>query len=431
MSLAITPVGTAKPPVAEAPKIYAETFRHSIVDSTWQPERSLLSEVDGSPRLCQYYRQFLQDGEEPRPFAPGGVGTYQSYTTITRLPIKIEGNGSFNFNPETGESDMTYGGWLLFDVAPIRHDVMIMDIGDGHAGILAITEQPEIKNETANKVYYIQFKLLGFLRKIDNDILVGKTVQSRVYSKDSALHGGHSLITTNEEQVGKELFQWNLTISNFIMREFYWNPERTIVFPYGTGETTQMVYDPYLVNFLCAVLHPEARTLYPPISTFSVQYGGLEKGRYGTINIWEVLLRCDMNLLQICTNKAARMETSRLQNTRLYGNLRSSKIKWFITTNPEDFKQYKVYYNTDGYPILQPGNEEKITYLFSEGFYTGNPEGEFENLVYSSYRDQLIDHARLLAYCKTYFTLTPKEQLYHGAILLRLLGFARRIGGPL
>lgn len=431
MPLAVSPVGAPAAPTPEAPKIYSQTFRHSIVDSTWQPEISLLTMVTGRPRLCHYYRQFLQDGEAPKEFAPGGVGTYQSYTSITQLSLKIEGDGSFSYDPQTGESTVVYSAWLIFDVAPIIHDVLIMDIGDGHAGLFAITEQPEIRNVTANKVYQVQIRQLGFLTKVDNDVLVGKTVEEKVYSKDSALHGGHSLITSSEEQVGQELFNWNLTISNYIMREFYWNPERTIVFPHGTGETADMVYDPYLVNFLNAVLHPEARTLYPPISQFSVQYGGLEKGRWGTINIWEVLLRCDMNLLQICDNKAARMETSRLQNTRLYGNLRSSKIKWFITTNPKDFKQYKVYYNTDGYPILQPGNEEEITYLFSAGFYKGVPEGEFENLVYSSYRDQLIDHERLLAYCKTYFTLTPKEQLYHGAIILRLLGFARRIGGPL
>lgn len=428
MALAVTPMGKVIPPAPEAPKILSETYRHSIVDSTYQPERSLLSMVTGRPRISQYFRCFLGADEEPKPFDPGAVGTYQSYTKIENMPLKIEGDGSFSFNPETGESDVTYSGWMLFDAAPIRHDVFIMDIGDGLAGIFAIHEQPEIRNFTANKVYQIQFKMRGILTKPIFTILMGRVVgEELIYSKDSALHGGHSVITTKEEKTGEQLFKWSFTIANYIMREFYWNPESTIVYERNKDK----LYDPYLVNFLCAVLPPEARTTYPAINQFSIQYGGLEHSHFGTVNIWEVLLRSDMNLLKICDNKAAVVETTRLQNTRLYGNLRSSKIKYFLTTNPKDFLTYKLYLNMDGYPILQPGREEQITYLFSAEFYKGSPQGEFENLVYSSYRDQQIDHERLLAYCEGYFDLTLQERLYHGAILLRLLMLARAIGGPL
>lgn len=427
MPLAITAMGVQAPEQPEAPKIYNETYRHSIVDSTYQPEQSLLSMVTGSPRLCQYFRQSLGEQEEPKEFSPGSVGTYQSYLQVDKLPIKIEGDASFSFNAETGEGDKLYTGWVIFDIVPVRHDVFIMDIGDGFAGLFAITEQPEIRNVTANKVYQIQFRQLGILTKALFDELDGRVTERFIYSKDSALFGGHSLITRGEDEIAKELFQWVSTIGNFIMREYYWNPERTIVF----DRDGEKVYDPYLVNFICAVMPPDCRTLYPGINQFSLQYGGLEKGRWGTINIWEVLLRGDWNLLQTCDNKAAVVETSRLMNSRMYGNLRSSKIRYFITTNPDDFLAYKVYFNMDGYPILEPGRQEDISYLFSAEFYKGAPQGEFENLVYSSYRDQFIDHERLLAYCKTYFELGYRERLYHGAILLRLLHFARKIGGPL
>lgn len=429
MPLAVSPMGQAAPITPEAPKIYSETFRHSIVDSTYQPEKSLLTMVTGAPRLAQYFRIYKQGEEEPKPFSPGSVATYQSYTRIDNLPIKIEGDGSFSFNPETGEGDKTYTAWVVFDAAPIRHDVLIMDVGDGHAGLFAVEQQPEIRNVTANKVYQIQIRQLCLLTRTLFEELNGRVVEEFVYSKDSALHGGHSVITTDEEKVGKELFQWGVTIGNYILRTFYWNPERTIVF--DTADGKGKIYDPYLVNFLCAVLPPDYRTLYPTIHTFSVQYGGLENARFGTINIWEVLLRGDWNLMKICNSKAAVVETTRLMNSRMYGNLRSSKIRFFITTNPDDFLTYKVYFNMDGYPILEPGRQEDITYLFSPEFYEGSPQGEFENLVHSSYKDQQIDHKRLLAYCNTYFDLPLRDRLYHGAILLMLLRHARKLGGPL
>ncbi|MNM24602.1 hypothetical protein D3C81_350350 [compost metagenome] len=427
MPLNTTPLGQEVRPEPEAPKIFSDTYRHSIVESTWQPEMSLLSEVNGVPRLARYYRQRLNGDEEPKQFQPGATPTYQSYDRIDKLLLKQEGNGSYNFNPETGESSGTYNAYTIYQAAPVRHDVMVMDIGDGHAGLFAITEQPEIRNYTANKVYYLTYQLLGIMTKQLDEELETRTIERMVYSKDSILHGGAAVITTDEEQVGKELFGWSNTIANNILRRHFWSPENTIVFE--TKDGRDKVYDPYLVNFLNAMITPDQRTLYPPINQFSTQYGGLENGRWGTINVWEVLLRGDMNLLSQCTHEAAMIQTTRLVNTRLYGNLRSSKIKWFIATNPEDFKSYKAYLNMDGYPILMPGNEVGISYIFSKDFYEGRPTGEFENIVYSTLSTQIVDHKRLLAYCKTYFTLTTEEQLYHGAILLLLLKLSRRLGG--
>ncbi|MDH1421257.1 hypothetical protein [Pseudomonas aeruginosa] len=431
MSLDINPIGRDIPIEPETPRIYSETYRHSIVDSVWQPEQSLLSEVEGRPRLCQYFRQFLNPGEEPKPFYPGNTDTYQSYVRIDRLPLKIDGDETFNFDPQTGESTKIFNFWFTTDANPIRHDVFIVDIGDGRAGLFACTEQPEIRNFTANKVYFVTAVLRGILDQETDTILQGRVVQHRVYSKDSVLHGGASLITKGEEEVGQKLFQWNQTIASHILKRFYWNPERTIVFDKkGTNEKDK-VYDPYLVNFLTAFITPDMRQNYPPINQFSVQYGGLEYSRWGTNNIWEVLLRGDLNLLKVCDNKAALVEVTRLMNSRLYGNLSSSKIRWFVTTNPKDFIAYRVHFNMDGYPIVIPGKQEDITYLFSQGFYHGKPEGAFESLLYRTLTTKVTDHKELLAYCEGYFDKEPVEQLYEGAILLMLLKYARKFGGPL
>lgn len=387
--------------------------------------------------MGQYFRQYLNGDEEPKSFSPGNLGTYQSYTRIDNYPFKIEGDGSFSYDPETGEGTMVYSAWTIADRPPIIYDPIIFDIGDGNAGLFEISEQPEIRNFTANKVYSIQIKQKCILTEELFTILAGpnggngedtgRVVESFVYSKDSSLHGGHSVITKGELERGQELFNWGLTISNYIMRTYWWNPEKTIVQDYKGAK----LYDPYLTNFLCAVITPNERTMYPEINQFSIQYGGLDNQRYGTINIWDLFLRGDINILKICDNKAAVIETHRLTATRLYGNLRSSKIRYFLTTNPQDFKVYTVFYDGDGNKITKPGNEEKTAYLFSEGFYKGKPEGEFENLVWRTYNEKQIDHDALLEYCNKYFDLTDRERLYHGAIILRLLMFARRIGGPL
>lgn len=429
MPVNITPLGAAVPPEPNLPKIYNDAYKHSIVDSSYQPEISILTMVSGSPRLGEYYRQYMQESEEPQPFQPGNTGTYQPYERIKNCIIKQEGGGAFNFDVATGQSTQDINGWVTMEVSPNIYDLIIFDIGDGNAGLFMITEGPEIRNFTANKVYYITYKLMGILTKEDYAALNSRVVKEWVYSKDNALNSGSALLAPDEFEASKELFSWRGTIGNYLMRHFYWNPEKT--FAYHNAQS-QWIYDPYLVNFLAAIMPPDLRTTYPFINQFSIQYGGLERGYHGTINIWEVLLRGDFNLLKICDNKAALMQTTRLANTRLYGNLRSSKFTWFITTNPEDFLQYKAYFNADGYPILQPSISEPVAnYLFSEAFYKGQPTDEFEHLVWSVLKDKILDRQRLLRYCKTYFDLTEREQLYKGAILILLLEASRKLSNSI
>lgn len=428
MSFAITPLGQVDPPEPPKPRIFSEPFRHSIVDSNYQPEQSLLSMVEGVPVRCEYYRQFLNVDEEPASFGKDNAPTFQSYTRIKDVIIKQEGGGVFNFDPAVGTSGRNYQGWISFDVTPIIHDVFIVDVGDGRAGLLTIIEQPEIRNFTANKVYFITYQMTGFLDEDTYNKLNSKVVEERQYSKDSSLSGGLSVVTTEDFTISGKLFAWRTTIANNIMRNFFWEPERTIAFEAFPG---QMIYDPYLVNFIIAVMPPDLRNVYPFISQFSTEYGGREFGRHGDLNVWEVLLRGDFNLLPACDNKAAYIGVNRIVGTRTYGNISSSKFHAFVATDPERYKLYNAFYNWDGFPILRPSPETPVSYLFSEAFYKGGWNGPFEKIVVETLRHKVLDRKGLLEYCEGYFSLTKKEQLYHGAILLLLTQISRRIGDTL
>lgn len=243
--------------------------------------------------------------------------------------------------------------------------------------------------------------------------------------------GGVSIVTPQDFDMEGELFQWRTTIANWIMKNYWWNPERTFAYPALVDNAkNDMVYDQYLVKFINAVFEPDLRTTYPIIHTLSTQYGGRDYGYNGTINVWDVLLHGDFNLLSQCSNKASLIGTNRLVNTRLYGNLRSSKFTWFIATDPENYKGFVEYLTMDGYPVLRPTPEKAITYMFSEEFYKGNPEDEFEKLIVDILKKKMVPRDRLLAYCKEYFKLSHIKQLYHGAILVMLIQASRRFGVP-
>lgn len=428
MSLSINPLGKDIPPEPEVPRIYSDHYKHTIVESSYQPESSLLSMVEGSPRLGEYYRCAVGVSEEPFPFSVANTGTYQSYHRIKNVIIKQEGDGAFSFDPEKAESTKVTNGWVTADVRPNKYDLVIFDIGDGNAGLFTVIEQPEIRNITANKMFYLTYQFLSILTNEQFARLNERVTQEFIYSKDAELNGGQPLISHGEYQTGEELFKWKSTIANYLMRTFYWTPEKTIAFDMGSG---QMVYDPYLVNFICAVLPPELRPMYPFINQFSFQYGGLEHGYSGTINLWEILLRGDFNLLPVCNNEAALIQVQRLVGTRTYGNLSSSKFYWFLATNPKDFQQYRAYFNFDGFPLMVPSAEQPHPgYVFSNEFFTGHPVDPFEQMVFAVLRDKVCDKKKLLDLCKGYFDLTKTKQLYNGAILLLLLEVSRRLGDP-
>lgn len=428
MSLFTDPLGIDTPPEPSVPRIYSENYRHSIVDSSWQPEQSLLSMVEGVPVRVEYYRQRLARDEEPAPFGPNLAPTYQKYDRIKNLIVKQEGGGAFSFDPANGESTKVYNGWVIFDLTPNRGDCFVVDIGDGRAGLMHITEQPEPRNFTANKVFYITYQMSGILDRDTFEKLDSRVIEDLIYSKDSQLNGGLSVIATTDFNDTKRLFDWRTTIANYIMHEFYWSPEKTIAFESSPG---QMVYDQYLVNFLAAMIPPDLRPMYPFINQFSTEYGGRDFGKHGDINIWTVLLRGDFNLLPICDKEAAMIGVNRAVGTRMYGNIRNTKFEYFIATDPERYKLYKAYFNFDGFPILRPSPEVPVTYMFSEEFYKGNWTTKFEQLVLETLKNHVVDRKGLLEYCDTYFNLPKREQLYQGAILLLLLNVARKVGGSL
>lgn len=424
MAFSTNPLGKPTPIEPEAPKIYSDHYQHELVQSSYQPEFNLLSQVSGTPSKVEYYRQRLGASEEPITFQPNDLSTYQSYLRIKDVIIMEEGDGSYEYDPQTGESAKNYNGWIMFDLTPIRGDVFITDIGDGNAGLFVIIDQPTIPNFTANKVYYLTYKMVAILTRNHYEELSKRVVEELVYSRDSVLNGGNAVISTETFDTEKQLMKWLVTICNYIMTEFYWNPEKTIAYDLNN----EMVYDQYLVKFLANIMPGDLTNSYPWINTFSTQYGGRDYGFHGTINIWDVLMRKDFNLLPLCNNKAWTLDCSRLMNTRAYGNLRNSKFDKVIITDIDEYKKYKIYYNMDGFPLLTWGVETKITYLFSESFYKGVPTTPMESLIIDILRDDIIDRKKLLAYCNGYFNLERIDQLYHGAILILLLQASRKIG---
>lgn len=423
MALNITPIGTAPSPDPEAPKIYSDAYKHTIIDSVYQNENSLLSMVQGTPRLVEYYRQVLGNTEEVHAFQPGS-GVYQQYTRIKEMILK-ELDFTPNFNQETAVMSKDGQAYVNFGLVPMKGDVFIADIGDGNAGWFTLTENPRLQEFTANKVYQIEYKQQGILTNAVYNELNSYVVEELVYSRDQHLNGGTPIITPGEYDLKKKVQSWAKTMVHHVSEMFYWDQQRTLAFKMNNA----YYFDPYLTQAFNAMVNRDLLGVYPKPSMYSLEYGGNKRAQHGTYNIWDVIFRNDWNLLRNCKPGASIVDVKKFYNTRMHGNIRSTRFTGVVVTNPDDFQDMTGWISWhDAVPTLNPIPNYNINYLFSDEFYQGKPQGEFENLVVDVLKNDIVDLKRINDYLETFWDLKDWQQLYYTPILLLMINKSRKMG---
>ena len=328
--------------------IYDPSYKHSLTSSSYQAMTSLLSNVSGTPILTEYYRQVLGASEEPITLQPNSIETYQSYTRIKGLILKLNGDLSPSFDDEDGIISEQGVAFMIFDLAPILGDVFIADIGDGMTGLYSIVNPPRITNYTKDKVYECDVKIIAQMTQFIEDNLDKKVVEELVYSKDSAIRGGNAVITKTDFFDNGELNRLETLISKFMIEKFFYNPEKTIILP----DQEDILYDPYLARFLQYTISSRKIGMRDRITVIGTEFGKMDKGGK-KVNIWDMFLEGDYNHPEIYKQDYFVHNTISLLNTKYYGGIYYSKINRVILTE------------------LEGASEEAYRYV--GGMYIGGP----------------------------------------------------------
>lgn len=412
------------------PTITSNDFQHELLDSTYVSHTSLYANVPGTPVLTFYHRQYGKRDTEQLELQFNDINTYQSYTLIKRLIIKFQGKPSFTFDPQTGESTESVTAWVLMDVVPLLYDFFVADIGDGKMGLYQISAPPEYRTKASDKVYQIEVKLRGYLTQAIQDNINQKIVETFVYSKESALSGGRAIITEEDADLDKRLFDWLLRITDYTMREFYYYPEETLALKpsedaqaelYARGRT----YDPYLIDFLSKVLPLRLTGLTLRINKISTQ-GVSDWNRIQPFTVWDAFLKNNFDILKLIKRHMWIIDRASFRTSRGYGTIFNSKFNWVVANNPEDFEKVPLLqYERDFYFVVPPNEPERTAYCFTDGFYDGEPGNDFEKLIYRSFVEKITDKREVLAQCEKFYELDPFYQLYYSGIYVMLINRAR------
>ena len=418
--MAQTSIGGTKPPVEEVRALPAE-YKSEIIESRYVPQTSLLSMVPGTPTRTIFYRQYLGRSTEQISFQPESIETYQSYTRINNMIVKVDnGNGNYNFLPETGQATHQLTGYVLFDLVPNKGDLFIKDIGGGKAGLYTITEQPELRTIQADKVYYIEATLEAVMTQAIQNNLDTKTVKTLFYSKDSAVNGGNAVLTEDDYEMNKKLYDAKFAIMDDLLSRHYYAEEDTVIIP---NEDNDRLYDPYLAKFLSYVIPANEIAPRNKIRTLNVQYWVTGTRMQEPMTVWDMFYRNDFSHPERYVNDFYTHYRSSMINTRFYGGIFFSKMDRAITVHQEGAALAAYQYSgalvpapTAGIP-RRPVEGVPWTYFFGTDFFKG--EGtETQQFIWRMFRDKTIDKRGLLDVLDGYWLLDDISKLYMGGIYL-------------
>lgn len=399
--------------------IYDETYRHSITSSNYRPMTSLLSNIGGIPTLVEYYRQVLGASEEAITLQPDSIETYQSYTRIKGLIIKLDSEPSISFDDGPGTITEQATAFMIFDLAPIIGDVFIMDIGDGMTGLYTIAEPPRIRSYAKDKVYECDIKLIAQMTQQIEDNLNKKVVEELIYSKDSAVRGGNAVLTKDDYKANGELNHFETMISKYVMEKFFYNPEKTIILP----NQEDVLYDPYLTRFLQYTIPTRKLGMRDNIRVINTEIGSMEKGGKKR-NVWDMFLENNFNYPSLYKQKYYVHNSASLINTKYYGGVFFSKIDRVILTEEQGsskdaYRYIGGIFVGNGFSDIKPGKDgEEYNYFFSDDFYMGKPTLPNEKFIYDFFRDKVIDKRTLLNHLEGFWQLDEMTQLYMSGIYL-------------
>lgn len=415
------------PKKLEPELIYDKNYRHSLTASSYTALRSLLSNVTGTPYLTEYYRQVLGASEEPHSIQPDSIETYQSYTRIKGMIIKIDGDRTPNFDDDTGTITEQGIAFVISDLAPVIYDVFVADIGDGRTGLFHIPTPPRIRELTVDKVYEVDFKLLTVMNQSLEDNLNKKVIEDLVYSKDSAIRGGNAVISATDFYDNKRLYELLTLIAQSFIQDFYYHPEKTVVLPVAD----ELVYDPYLTRFLQYTIPTRRLGMQDSINVIGVDTGRNSRG--GTkINVWDMFKQNNFNNPQQYKQKYYQHERDALLNTRFYGGFYYSKLELAILT--EEYGSGREAYQYGG-PVLGMGgvplDVEKAgiagvehNYYFSDEFYTGKPTKPNEKFIFDFFRDKTIDKKALIKILDQYWVMPDMDRFYMAGIYITAINIS-------
>lgn len=421
------------------------TYKHAVVSSKSQDLSALLTTIGGSSYNVDYYSQVLGKDEEPRVYDPSQSKAQQQYLRIDNYELKLQGSISDSISPQDGRLTATGTAITYPYLTPNVGDMFIGDIGDGRAGLFALTEVQK-KTRFKQTCYEVFFQLTDIVDAELTTAINAKVVKETRFVKDYIRFGQDPVLVEERFDEGVQLTKAiDQLLSDYLGEFFSYNYE-TLLVPSGSSS----VYDPFITKLILTLFDAYEHPMLARISQLNTDDARFNK----YLDIWSILLQRSPHALNTCFTSVNVLPARTFSRNPFLRTVAFSGIDLIvlpITTNipiddvlglsetPIVPKNAPLGTNTTKVTpqpskvttgLTMPNVEDTLAYVFPETFYTtptgGEDHSDFENIVKAYLNEEHFDYMTLIKFHKDVRHWTRFQRFYLIPVLMILLIYKQR-----
>ncbi len=431
------------PPQIETVRVSTDDYKTAVVDTKWVPRSSILTHIEGSSWVVDYYAQILDTDSNLSGQQYTKNPVYQSYKKIANLELKVKTALNTDQDDANKEMNVTGDAVLYPSIIPNEGDMFVADIGEGKSAVFRVTSSK--KNSIFKEACYD----IAYVLDTDNNDkkldLEQKTTVVYYYHKDYLLNGSNPLILKNEMDTLLNLKKvYDIMLYQYF-RRFFSHEFKTLLVPSQLMPT----YDSYLTSYVLSMFGTQEAPELAYIRALNMDEDRVAK----CDSIWSALKFKDISLLNTAFTKAGLISSLAFSRTPTYNGIRYSGVgavvypkNPYVTVDGSYVNSVKTISSelqassdaaTASNVLVRAVNLRKLDddlgdnlypvtvddyYVLSANFYNNtNTQSTLETAVTAYINNNQVDADQLYNTAKNFHTWGSLEQFYYLPIVMTLI----------
>lgn len=431
------------PPQIETVRVSTDDYKTAVVDTKWVPRSSILTHIEGSSWVVDYYAQILDTDSNLSGQQYTKNPVYQSYKKIVNLELKVKTALNTDQDDANKEMNVTGDAVLYPSIIPNEGDMFVADIGEGKSAVFRVNSSK--KNSIFKEACYD----IAYVLDTDNNDkkldLEQKTTVVYYYHKDYLLNGSNPLILKNEMDTLLNLKKvYDIMLYQYF-RRFFSHEFKTLLVPSQLMPT----YDSYLTSYVLSMFGTQEAPELAYIRALNMDEDRVAK----CDSIWSALKFKDISLLNTAFTKAGLISSLAFSRTPTYNGIRYSGVgavvypkNPYVTVDGSYVNSVKTTSSelqassdaaTASNVLVRAVNLRKLDddlgdnlypvtvddyYVLSANFYNNtNTQSTLETAVTAYINNNQVDADQLYNTAKNFHTWGSLEQFYYLPIVMTLI----------
>lgn len=414
-------------------KVTSTNISTVTVDNRWVSRFNLLTHIEGSSWVVDYYKQVVTrdtelSGQQVTLSAP-----YQQYKLIKQLELKV--SSPLTSTQDDAKSTTVTGEATLNGIfIPNDGDMFIANIGEGNIAVFTInnTQKLSIYN---NAAFQLSYTLLNTDSTYIND-LNNKVVETTVYYPQRIVTGDNPIISETEYSNVININKQFSKLLNYYFSRFFSNEFKTILVPGQLYST----YDHFLVTALLNEFDTTQCSKIREVRILNVQ----EDDCLDVDSIWSAIRHRNIAYLNTAFTKAGLVSCKSFSTIPQSNGIRFTGIVKAVYPIDQLLTVDNVLKNN-----VKPISADKLTvpflpvgidpitnllldpvpvlnvddyYILSREFYNNTLNmSKFELAVMDYISNKPVNIEFINDFIKTYHTMTLIEQFYYIPMILIMM----------